>query len=168
MKKIKRTLAIMAWICAVGLLAFACYDDLDVHQAYSFDLVTMPVPKKVKEGETIEIRCKLVREGNYRDTEFTIRYFQEDGYGVLKTEEGTVFQPNDLYPLAKSVFRLYYTSFSEEQSVFTVYIEDSFGQVIEKTFSFQNESTKEATGEEKTKFLLLFPDVIQKPLYAGF
>lgn len=132
-----------------GAIVCACSNDLDVRQAYAFDLVTMPVPKKVKKGETVEIRCTLVREGNYRDVKFFIRMFQTDGEGELKTDEGTVFEPNDLYPLTKSVFRLYYTSFSEEQSVFTVYIEDSFGQVIERTFSFQDdpaEDTGQATG----------------------
>lgn len=34
---------------------------------------------------------------------------------------------------------MYYTSFCTDQQVIDVYIEDSFGQVIQKTFSFQND-----------------------------
>lgn len=47
-------------------------------------------------------------------------------------DDGTVFLPNDLYPLNKTTFRLYYTSHSTDQQVIDVYIEDSFGQVVQK------------------------------------
>jgi hypothetical protein len=143
MKKIRKILAISVWLVAIGLLACACSDNLDIRQDYVFDLETMPVPKKVKEGETVEIRCQLIREGNYQDTKFYIRMFQPDGVGQLKMDDGRILQPNDLYPLTKEVFRLYYTSLSSDQSVIDVYIEDSFGQVVQKTFSFQNENDKE-------------------------
>lgn len=132
---------IMYMCCAVLLAGVmcACDDDLDVKQAYSFDLSTMPVPKKVAEGETVEIRCTLVREGEYRQAEYKIRYFQPDGKGELRLENGEPFLPNDLYPLTKMVFRLYYTSWSSDQQVINVYIEDNFGQVIQKSFSFQSD-----------------------------
>lgn len=61
-------------------------------------------------------------------------------------DDGTVFLPNDRYPLERYVFRLYYTSRSEEQQVIDVYIEDNMGQVVQKSFSFQNDSD---TGEEQ-------------------
>lgn len=138
MTRIKSFFVITAWLVAIMLLPLACSNDLDVKQAYTFDLETMPVPKKIAKGETVEIRCTLVREGNYAETAFKIRFFQEDGLGELKMDNGTTFLPNDLYPLEKSVFRLFYTSFSSEQSVFTVYIQDNFGQQIEKSFSFQD------------------------------
>jgi hypothetical protein len=98
----------------------------------------MPVQKRITEGETAEIRCQIFREGNYSETAFKIRYFQSDGKGELKLDDGTVFLPNDLYPLKKTTFRLYYTSHSTDQQVIDVYVEDSFGQVVQKTFSFQN------------------------------
>ncbi|MFA6702473.1 MAG: TraQ conjugal transfer family protein [Dysgonamonadaceae bacterium] len=41
------------------------------------------------------------------------------------------------------VFRLYYTSRCTDQQVINVYIQDSFGQVVQKSFSFQSERTKE-------------------------
>jgi hypothetical protein len=140
MKKIKSFFGITAWLAAMMLLALACSDDLDIHTRYLFDLETMPVPKKIAQGETAEIRCRLVKEGNYRDAEFFIRMFQTDGVGELRMDNGTVFKPNDLYPLTKETFRLYYTSRCTDQQVVDVYIVDSFGQVVQKTFSWQNEN----------------------------
>ena len=130
----------------LSAIACACSDDLDIYQSYSFDLVSMPVQKKIAEGETAEIRCQLVKEGNYEQTRFFIRYFQPDGKGELRMDDGTVFLPNDLYLLDKTTFRLYYTSHTTDQQLIDVYIEDSFGQVVQKTFSWQNDN--EANGEK--------------------
>ena len=44
-------------------------------------------------------------------------------------DDGTVFLPNDLYPLEKETFRLYYTSASTDQQTIDIYIIDSFGQM---------------------------------------
>ncbi len=143
MKKIKSFLGITAWLVAMMLLALACSDDMDIRVRYLFDLETMPVQKKIIEGETAEIRCQLVKEGNYQDAKFFIRYFQPDGVGELRMDDGTVFKPNDLYPLKKETFRLYYTSRCKDQQVIDVYVQDSFGQVVQKTFSFQSERTED-------------------------
>ena len=145
MKRIsfKRALVLTVWLAAIAFMFFACDNELDIKQAYSFDLETMPVQKRIAEGETAEIRCRIVQEGNYSETAFRIRYFQTDGKGELKLEDGTVLLPNDLYPLDKTTFRLYYTSQSTDQQVIDVYIEDSFDQVVQTTFSFQNEGTEE-------------------------
>lgn len=147
MKKIKSFFGITAWLVAMMLLAVACSDDMDVRADYLFDLETMPVQKKIIEGETAEIRCQLVKEGNYQDAKFYIRMFQPDGIGELRMDDGTVFQPNDLYPLKKETFRLYYTSRCKDQQVIDVYVQDSFGQVIQKTFSFQSERTEDDEGK---------------------
>ncbi len=143
MKKIKSFFGITAWLVAIMLLALACSDDMDIRVRYLFDLETMPVQKKIIENETAEIRCQLVKEGNYQDAKFFIRYFQPDGVGELRMDDGTVFKPNDLYPLKKETFRLYYTSRCKDQQVIDVYVQDSFGQVIQKTFSFQSERTED-------------------------
>jgi len=142
MKKItfKRALALTAWLAAIVLMFVACENELDIKQVYSFDLETMPVQKKIVQGETIEIRCTLVREGNYEQARFFIRMFQTDGKGELRMDDGTVFLPNDLYPLDRTTFRLYYTSHCTDQQAIDVYVEDNFGQVVQKSFSFQNDS----------------------------
>ena len=135
----KKFLAYFLYTLLLGAIACACSDDLDIHQSYSFDLVSMPVQKKIAEGETAEIRCQLVKEGNYEQARFFIRYFQPDGMGELRLDDGTLFKPNDLYPLNKTTFRLYYTSRCTDQQTIDVYIEDSFGQVVQKTYSFQSD-----------------------------
>jgi hypothetical protein len=107
----------------------------------------MPYVKKVVKGETVEIRCSLVKEGNYKEAKYFIRYFQTDGKGELRLDDGRILTPNDLFPLTKETFRLYYTSHCTDQQNFDVYIEDNFGQVVQRSFSLSNENadTKEET-----------------------
>lgn len=135
----KKFSAYFLYTLLLGAIACACSDDLDIHQSYSFDLISMPVQKKIAEGETTEIRCQLVKEGDYAQAKFFIRYFQPDGVGELRMDDGTVFRPNDLYPLNKTTFRLYYTSHCTDQQVIDVYIEDNFGQVVQRTYSWQSD-----------------------------
>ena len=64
----------LATFC-LGLLAFgfaSCDDELDVMQAYPFTVETMPVPKELAKGETAEIRCEVVREGDFDGAGYTI------------------------------------------------------------------------------------------------
>ena len=143
MKKIKTFFGITAWLAAIMLLALACSNDMDINKVYAFDLVCMPVQKKIVQGEVAEIRAQIVKEGNFQDTKFYLRYFQVDGKGELRLDNGTVLLPNDLYLLEKETFRMYYTSHSTDQQVIDVYIEDSHGQVVQKTFSFQNDGGDE-------------------------
>lgn len=133
----------------VGVLCVvACSDKLDVQQVYEFDMATMPVQNKIVMGEEAEIRCELIRSGVYQETKYYIRYFQPSGKGVLRLEDGTILLPNDLYLLEKEKFRLYYKSLSTEQQVLDVYIVDSHGQMIQKTFSFNNESQDKEESDE--------------------
>ena len=141
MKKMKGFL--MLALAAVGTLLTACDKELDIKQAYAFRLETMPVQTHIVRGETAEIRCTLVREGKYDGARYTIRYFQPDGKGELRMDDGTVFQPNDRYPLTREVFRLYYTSASLDQQTIDIYVEDNFGQCEQLSFRFDNESEKE-------------------------
>ncbi len=130
------------FIVGISILFTACNDNVEIQQVYSFELETMPVQKRIVQGETAEIRCSIIRNGYYEETDFYIRYFQPDGKGELRLEDGTVLLPNDLYPLQKEVFRLYYTSHCTDQQQIDVYIESNFGQVVLKSFSFQNENDK--------------------------
>ncbi|KAA6318248.1 hypothetical protein EZS27_031721 [termite gut metagenome] len=148
MKKIKSFFGITAWLVAIMLLALACSDNLDIHKVYAFDLVCMPVQKKIVQGEVAEIRAQIIKEGNYQDTKFFIRYFQVDGKGELKLDNGTVLLPNDLYPLEKETFRMYYTSRCSDQQLIDVYIQDNHGQVVQKTFSWQADRLEEGLPTE--------------------
>ena len=61
----------------------------------------------------------------------------------MELDDGTVLLPNDRYPLEKETFRLYYTPLSDEQSGFTVWVEDSDGQAVELEFDFNADNDKE-------------------------
>lgn len=133
----------MCYVIATLIILNACNDRLDIQQIYPFNVETMPVPKKLKVGESAEICCTLKREGRFEDARYTIRFFQVDGSGILKMDEGTAFLPNDRYPLTKEVFRLYYTSQASETSVLDVYIEDDAGQMVKLSFNFDTENREE-------------------------
>lgn len=140
---------IIAGCMLVALLYMtACSDKLDVQQVYEFDLATLPVQTTIVKGEEAEIRCQLVRSGEYQDTKYFIRYFQPTGKGELRMENGTVLLPNDLYPLPEETFRLYYRSFGTDQQKIDIYILDSFGQVVQKSFAFNNEAEDEKEDTE--------------------
>ena len=134
MRKILSRILMGCYVMAAILFVGACNDDVDIQQSYPFSIETMPVPKKLKVGETAEIRCQLHRDGRFEETKYFIRYFQPDGAVLL---------PNDLYPLPGETFRLYYTSASTDQQTVDVYFQDSFGQLEQLTFSFNNDNSKE-------------------------
>ena len=143
MRNVIYKMLIGCYMVAALLLVSACNDNVDIQQSYPFTVETMPVPKKLKVGETAEIRCQLHRDGRYEETKYFIRYFQPDGAGTLKMSDGTVLLPNDLSPLPGETFRLYYTSASTDQQTVDVYFQDSFGQIQQLTFSFNNDNNKE-------------------------
>lgn len=127
MKKMFETIFVLGLMLTGILCVVACNSKLDVQQVYEFDMAILPVQNKIVAGEEAEIRCELVREGVYRETEYYIRYFQPEGKGQLRLEDGTILLPNDLYPLEKEVFRLYYKSMSTDQQTIDIYIVDSHG-----------------------------------------
>ena len=127
----------------LGLVA--CDNELDIRQEYPFAVESMPVADEITDGETVEIRLEIKPEGNFAGTVYTLRYFQPDGKGKLEMDNGTVFLPNDLYPLEKETFRLYYTSASTDQQTIDIYIIDSFGQMQQLTLSFNNDNSEEGT-----------------------
>jgi hypothetical protein len=73
----------------------------------------MPVPKDIAKDEYVEIRIKILPEGNFADTKYYLRYFQFEGTGKLQYYNTQPYFPNDIYPLYEKEFRLYYTSTSE-------------------------------------------------------
>lgn len=136
-------------VMAVGCMAVAmagltaCDDELEVQQAFPFTVELMPIPNKVTKGETVEIRCELVAEGKTDNTIYTIRYFQFEGEGTLKMDNGIVLQPNDRYLLEKEIFRMYYTSECDESQNFIVMVENNYGQSYEFEIDLNNENADE-------------------------
>lgn len=105
-------------------------------------------PQAAVESETEKVTEKadiFVPANGYDGARYTIRYFQPDGRGELRMDDGTVFLPNDRYPLDREVFRLYYTSRSDDQQTIDVYVEDNTGQVVKTSFTFQSENGTEET-----------------------
>ena len=136
-RKVKRNIVKSLATLCLGLLSVcftACDDDLDVTQAYPFTVEAMPVPKE------------LVREGEFDGAVYTIRYFQYDGEGTLKLDNGLVLQPNDRYLLENEKFRLYYTSECDESQSLTITVEDNFGNACEWELEFNNDSDAETEG----------------------
>lgn len=148
MKKMIESMIIAGCMLVALLYMTACSDKLDVQQMYEFDLATLPVQTTIVKGEEAEIRCQLVRSGEYQDTKYFIRYFQPTGKGELRMENDTVLLPNDLYLLPEETFRLYYRSFGTDQQKIDIYILDSFGQVVQKSFAFNNEAEDEKEDTE--------------------
>ena len=143
----------------VSLVLTSCESELEIQQSYPFTVETMPVPKELNRNETAEIRCpkelnrnetaeircELKSEGDFDGTVYTIRYFQYDGEGSLKLDNGLEFKPNDRYLLENRKFRLYYTSLCDEAQNFIVVVEDNWGNTTEMEFDF-NDAGDEETG----------------------
>jgi len=108
---------------AMSFTSVSCDDDMDIQQSYPFTVETMPVPNKVTKGQTVEIRCELKKTGDFANTLYTIRYFQFEGEGSLKMDNGITFLPNDRYLLENEKFRLYYTAAGDEAHNFIVVVE---------------------------------------------
>ena len=142
-KKILSSIWVMGVLALAVFCLSACDRELDVQLSYPFTLKVMPVQKDIVKGQTAEIRCTLKRGGEFADTRYTIRYFQPDGKGTLRMDNGLVFKPNDRYPLTKDVFRLYYTSASTDRQTIDVYVEDNFGQTVKQSFNFNNEKNED-------------------------
>ena len=134
-------------LCGLIVAAFglaSCDNELDIQQSYPFTVETMPVPNKVKNGETVEIRCELKKEGDYADALYTIRYFQFEGEGTLKLDNDIIFLPNDRYLLEHDKFHLYYTSACDEAQNILVVVEDNFGNSFELEFDWNNDNSDDA------------------------
>lgn len=147
-KTLRVKLLSMATVLFVGLMGYflaSCDDELDIQQSYPFTVETMPVPGKVTKGQTVEIRCEMKKEGNYANALYTIRYFQFEGEGTLKMDNGITFLPNDRYLLENEKFRLYYTSGCSEAQNFIVVVKDNFGNAYELEFDFNNQNVKDET-----------------------
>ena len=98
----KRGLAGMVAVLFLSLavcLLSACSDEMEVQQSYPFKVENMPVPTRIVKGETVEIRCELKREGHFSDARYTIRYFQPDGKGTLRMDDGMCCCPMTAIPL---------------------------------------------------------------------
>lgn len=133
-----KSIVYILFTLSLSLMACACDDGLEINQQYGFTVEHLPVPKKLKKGETAEIRLHLIREGRWDGAKYRMHYFQPDGKGELRDSDGTVFLPNDLYDIEKEIFRFYYTSHSEEAQTLNLYFIDNFNGSCTLSFSFNH------------------------------
>mgnify|MGYP000811141250 CR=1 FL=1 len=129
----------------LAALAFnSCNDGIDIRQDYDFSLSSWYLQKQISADETVEIRLEIKPSGNFIGTVYTLRYFQPDGKGSLKMEDGTVLKPNDRYLLNEWKFRLYYTSQSDKEAqTIDLYFEDNWGNLQQLTYDFNGKEAEE-------------------------
>ncbi|WP_265427315.1 DUF3872 domain-containing protein [Chryseobacterium sp. YIM B08800] len=129
-------------VVMIGLFVQSCEkNDLEIQQNFPFEVEVMPVQKYIAKGETVEIRCRIIPNGNYTGTTYSIRYFQSEGQGSLRLFNDPSFVPNDFYPLTEKEFRLYYTSESTVSQSFDIWIADNAGNRQKVNFQFNPQST---------------------------
>ena len=142
-----RAFGFLVILFAMMLTLASCSDDLDVQQSYPFSVEVMPFGSKIAKGETVELRFEIKPEGNYKNTLYTIRYFQYDGEGTLKLVDGPMLVNNDRVLLESKTFRLNYTASSSDAHKFLVVVEDNFGSAPwEQTFEFSGKSNSNDSG----------------------
>jgi hypothetical protein len=137
--KVKRALALMTWLAAIMLLALACNDSLDIVQDYGFRIETLPLPKKLKQGETVDLEFSIVRKGYYKETAYKFRYFQSEGEGLLSYKGKTV-PMNRFQDIDSDNFVLVYQSLSENRQQLDFVFESNFCRRVEYAVSFDGES----------------------------
>lgn len=84
-----------------------------------------------------------IETGNCQPTNYLIRYFLAYSKEKQEMDNGTMFLPNDLYPLEKETFRIYYTSASTDLQTIDIYNIDSFGQIQQISLSFNNDNDED-------------------------
>ena len=145
-----RAFGFLAILFAMMLTLASCSDDLDVQQSYPFTVEVMPFGSKIAKGITVELCFEIKPEGNYKNTLYTIRYFQYDGEGTLKLVDGPTLVNNDRVLLESKTFRLNYTANSSDAHKFLVVVEDNFGSTPwEQTFEFNGKDSGDDNGGTK-------------------
>jgi len=132
----KKTI-ILSMIAILLLLFTACEEKLDVQQVYEFSVSTMPLQKKIKVCETVEIRFQLVRTDKYEGAKYYFNFFQPEGRGYIQNENKDILTPNDTYQIGNETFSLYYTSYCLETQTIDITIYDNFNQEYKLSFSFE-------------------------------
>jgi hypothetical protein len=146
--KIKRAFAQITWLAAVMLLALACSGNLDIKQDYGYRIETLPLPDKLRQGETIDLEFSIVRDGYYTGTKYKFRYFQSKGQGILGYKGSTV-PVNRFRDIDADDFVITYQSQSgNEQQQLDFVFEDNYGRRVEYSISFDGET---AGMEEESK-----------------
>ncbi|MDR0506854.1 MAG: DUF3872 domain-containing protein [Dysgonamonadaceae bacterium] len=140
----KKTLSYFLYTMLVACIVCACNDRLDIIQDYGYSVETLPLPKKIKQGETIDLEFSIVREGFYTGASYKFRYFQSEGEGLL-SYKGNNVPMNRFQNIDCDNFVLMYEAKCEGQQVLDFVFEDSFGKKVEYSIAFSGEKTEKET-----------------------
>lgn len=135
-------------------LLYSCNDKIEVKQDYDFALSSWHLQSEIKNGEEVEIRLTLRRQGDFLGAEYYLGYIQMEGNGEVYDSEGTFLMNRELCELREisgldgsdpsaQVFTLFYRALSDKKSVVKFVIEDNFHQHRELEISFSNDTQKE-------------------------
>jgi hypothetical protein len=142
----KKTLSYFLYTMLLACIVCACNGRLDIVQGYGYSVETLPLPKSLKQGETVNLEFSIVREGHYEGTAFQFRYFQSSGTGILVYKDKTV-PMNRFQAIASDNFVLTYQCTCEEQQQLDFVFEDSFGKRVEYSVAFSgSQAEKEPEG----------------------
>ncbi|MDR2970073.1 MAG: DUF3872 domain-containing protein [Tannerellaceae bacterium] len=126
----------------LAAIACACNDDIDIRQDYGYSVETLPLPKSLEPGETVDLEFSILREGYYSETQFRFRYFVSEGEGAL-TCKGQPISVNRFQEIDADDFVLTWQCLTDEAQRLDFVFEDSFGKRIEYTIEFASEQTEE-------------------------
>ncbi|MEG2340029.1 MAG: TraQ conjugal transfer family protein [Odoribacter sp.] len=127
-------------IILIGIFLSSCNNNLDIKQDYSYCIKTLPIPKKLRSGETTAIEFTIVREGQYKNATYSFRYFQLDGIGTLTDDAGNPYPMNRFHAITNDEFTVLYQSNCKDAQTLDFVFQDNFGREVEYSVSFQNES----------------------------
>ena len=137
----KKTLSYFLYTMLIACIVCACNDSLDIVQDYGYRVETLPLPKRIKQGETVTLEFSIVREGYYKEAAYKFRYFQGEGEGSL-SYRGKALPMNRFQDIGSDNFVLTYQSLCDDQQQLDFVFEDSFGRQVEYSIMFSSEQTE--------------------------
>jgi len=139
----KRFASFILYTLLLSVVVCACNDDLDIKQDYGYSIETLPLPKSLKQGQTVALEFSIIRQGYYTGTSYKFRYFQSEGEGTLKNDKGKTLVMNRFHAIASDNFVLNYKCLLEEQQQLDFVFEDNFGQRVEYSITFTSKRVDE-------------------------
>ncbi|MDR2148088.1 MAG: DUF3872 domain-containing protein [Tannerella sp.] len=136
----KRFASYILYTLLLAAIACACSERLDIVQDYGYGIETLPLPKTVRQGESVNLEFSILREGYYSGTEYRFRYFNSEGEGILSYRGETV-RVNRFRDIDTDSFVLTWQSLGEDRQQLDFVFENSFGRRVEFTVGFDGESS---------------------------
>jgi hypothetical protein len=137
-KTIQKAFTLLLISVIVIVFAIGCSKDLQIKHDYDFNVTCLPVPASLEKNEAAEMRIEILRDsGRYDSTTYYVRYFQYEGKGSLRFDNGETLFPNDSYRLDRNIFRMYFLpnpTYASHQIELTFY--DSYRHEHPLTFNF--------------------------------